>query len=313
MKEWIVRDQTPIRLDRFFSRELPEVSYGTLQQYLRQNKLKVNGKKVPLSTRIQAGDIVRAYLPQVSKEKVHTDAWLNAKPIFSCLYEDDEVMIGYKPAGILTLDESEKTSDTFQNRARRFLHDNQRLSDDYLPRVCHRLDTGTSGLILIAKTEQAEHQLLSLIRGRSIQKQYLCVTFGHPKPEACTMEAYLVKDAQNSRVRIAPQACKGGQKIITAYRTLARSGALALLEVTLVTGRTHQIRAHMASIGCPVLGDGKYGIEKENRLRRMKYQALCAYRLTFPTLEGPCSGLSEKTFTCDFPWYAQQIMEGTLL
>ena len=311
MKEWIFNEREPLRLDRFLARELPGTPYGVLQRYLRQNKLKVNGKKVPLSTRLQTGDVIRAYLPQADQTAPQTP-YLLAKPIFTAVYEDAHVLIGYKPAGVLTLDETENTADTFQNRARRYLHNEQRLRGDYLPRVCHRLDTGTSGLVLIAKTAEAEAQLLSLIRDRKIEKQYLCVTLGHPQPDAQTMQAYLVKDAQNSCVRVFDHPCPGGQSIITTYHTLANSGPLSLLKITLVTGRTHQIRAHMAHIGCPVLGDGKYGIEKENRLRRMKYQALCAYRLTFPALDGPCSSLSEKTFTCDFPWYAQQIIDGTL-
>lgn len=312
MKEWIFNEREPLRFDRFLARELPGTPYGVLQRYLRQNKLKVNGKKVPLSTRLQTGDVVRAYLPQTDPAASQAP-YLLAKPAFSAVYEDSHVLIGCKPAGVLTLDETEKTADTFQNRARRYLHGKHELTDSYLPRVCHRLDTGTSGLVLIAKTAEAEAQLLTLIRDRKIEKQYLCVTLGHPQPKEQTMQAYLVKDAQNSRVRVFDHPCPGGQKMITAYRTLANSGPLSLLEVTLITGRTHQIRAHMAHIGCPVLGDGKYGIEKENRMRRMKYQALCAYRLTFPSLGGPCSGLSEKTFTCDFPWYAQQIIDGTLV
>lgn len=196
-----------------------------LQRYLRQNKLKVNGKKVPLSTRLQAGDVIRAYLPQADQAAPQTP-YLLAKPIFTAVYEDAHVLIGYKPAGVLTLDETENTADTFQNRARRYLHNEQRLCGDYLPRVCHRLDTGTSGLVLIAKTAEAEARLLSLIRDRKIEKQYLCVTLGHPQPDAQTMQAYLVKDAQNSCVRVFDHPCPGGQNIITTYHTLANSAAV---------------------------------------------------------------------------------------
>ena len=126
--------------------------------------------------------------------------------------------------------------------------------------------------------------------------------------------AYLVKDAKRGMVRVTPVRGRGAKEIVTRYETLCTSGALALLRVQLVTGRTHQIRAHLASIGCPILGDSKYGSTQANRAWRFKYQALCAHSLRFPEMEkeSPCAGLSGKTLFAEEPWYVAQIKSGAL-
>lgn len=137
---------------------------------------------------------------------------------------------------------------------------------------------------------------------------------GAPVPPAAELRAYLVKDAKRGMVRVTPVRGRGAKEIVTRYETLCTSGALALLRVQLVTGRTHQIRAHLASIGCPILGDSKYGSTQANRARRFKYQALCAHSLRFPEMEkeSPCAGLSGKTLFAEEPWYVAQIKSGAL-
>ena len=182
------------------------------------------------------------------------------------------------------------------------------------PRLCHRLDTGTSGLVLLAKTAAAENLLTGLIRQRLIRKRYLCVTFGRPDVPAATLHDYLIKDAEAGIVRVLDKPRPGAREIITSYETLAVSGRLALLRVELVTGRTHQIRSHLASIGCPILGDSKYGNHAANRELKLKYQALCAWELTFPEKIGdPAFGyLAGKSFHAPKPWYYQQVLDGVL-
>ena len=183
----------------------------------------------------------------------------------------------------------------------------------YTPALCHRLDTGTSGLVIIAKTPEAEELFLSAIKNREVQKTYLCVTFGRPMPPDATLGGYLLKDADRGIVKIVEDKQPGAKEVETRYETIAVSGRLALLKVQLITGRTHQIRAHMASIGCPILGDSKYGNNSANRELKLKYQALCAWELTMPRFTQPdFAFLSGKTFHAPKPWYYQQVLDGTL-
>ena len=180
--------------------------------------------------------------------------------------------------------------------------------------LCHRLDTGTSGLVLLAKNNAAEAFLTAAIKARDIEKRYLCVTFGRPNPPAALLRDYLLKDAERGIVRITDTTAGGAKEVITGYETLAVSGRLALLEVELVTGRTHQIRAHLAHIGCPILGDSKYGNNAANRELRLKYQALCAWELKFPAKisDERFAHLTGRVFHAEKPWYCQQVEDGTL-
>ena len=216
-----------------------------------------------------------------------------------------------KPAGI-PVDGNE--SDTLLNRVLRRLYEEKRWDAAHEPRLCHRLDTGTSGLVLLAKTAAAEEFLVNAIKERLIRKTYLCVTFGRPVPPAATLHSFLTKDSVHGIVRILDEPKSGAKEIITAYDTIAVSGRLALLRVELVTGRTHQIRAHLASIGCPILGDSKYGNNAANRELKLKYQALCAWELAFPKkISDPqFAALAGKVFRAPKPWYYQQVLDGTL-
>lgn len=316
MQEWTVSQTDAPRLDAVLRARFPQIGAGALHKYLRENKIKVDGRRLPLSARLPAGSVVRVYLPDALLCPPAGPSFLSARPQLSVIYEDAAVLIADKPAGLLSLDETGDTADTLLHRVWRYLYEKGEYAPGapFSPCLCHRLDTGTSGLILIAKTPEAEQTLTSLIRTREIEKQYLCVTLGHPHPPAAELHAYLTKDAQHALVRVSDAPIRDAKEIITRYETQAVSGRLSLLTVTLVTGRTHQIRAHLAHIGCPILGDSKYGIQSVNRALHLKYQALCAYRLRFPTLppQSPCAALSGRTFCAALPWYAQQVREGVL-
>ena len=312
MQELHVKSLLPVRLDKYLMEQFPALGLGRLNKALRENKIKLNGKKQPLATRVQNGDVIRVYLldDQLGLTSQEGPEFLQARAPAEFIYENDDLIVANKPAGI-PVDGDE--SDTLLNRVLRRLYEEKRWDTAHEPRLCHRLDTGTSGLVIIAKTPEAEELFLSAIKNREVQKTYLCVTFGRPMPPDATLGGYLLKDADRGIVKIVEDKQPGAKEVETRYETIAVSGRLALLKVQLITGRTHQIRAHMASIGCPILGDSKYGNNSANRELKLKYQALCAWELTMPRFTQPdFAFLSGKTFHAPKPWYYQQVLDGTL-
>lgn len=283
MKILKVKCLAPTRLDNYLMQQFPALNPGRLNKALRENKIKLNGKKQPLSTRVMAGDEIKLF-------------------ILDDVLDADKRVDG-------------PDDDTLLNRALLYLNQQgeYKENDVYTPALCHRLDTGTSGLVIIAKTPEAEELFLAAIKSREVKKTYLCVTFGRPTPPDATLSGYLLKDADRGIVKIVEDKQPGAKDVETRYETIAVSGRLALLKVQLITGRTHQIRAHMASIGCPILGDSKYGNNTANRELKLKYQALCAWELTMPHFNQPdFEFLSGKTFHAPKPWYYQQVLDGTL-
>ena len=315
MKILKVKCLAPTRLDKYLMDQFPVLGPGKLNKALRENKIKLNGRKQPLSTRVVAGDVIKLFILDDQLEdaaRVGGPAWKSARCPAEVVYDCPQLMVVNKPAG-LTVDGPD--DDTLINRALLYLNkDGQyKENDPYTPALCHRLDTGTSGLVLIAKTPLAEEVLTEAIRKREVKKTYLCVTFGRPTPPDATLDGWLVKDADMGMVKIVPEKRPGAKSVETRYETIAVSGRLALLKVDLITGRTHQIRAHMASIGCPILGDSKYGNNAANRELKLKYQALCAWELTLPRFTDPeLASLSGKSFRAPKPWYYSQVIDGTL-
>ena len=301
MRELHVKCLLPVRLDKYLMEQFPALGVGRLNKALRENKIKLNGKKQPLSTRVQNGDIVRLFLNDDALEK-------RALPAAMLVYEDDDILVVNKPAGV---EVDGPADDTLLKRVCATLAERGGASQAVL---CHRLDAGTSGLILLARNAAAEQFLTEAIRQRQIQKRYLCVTFGRPQPPAALLHDYLCKDAERGVVRILSAPAPGAKEILTGYETLAVNGRLALLQVDLITGRTHQIRAHLAHIGCPILGDSKYGNNAANRELHFKYQALCAWELRFPAQieDARFSRLAGRVFHAEKPWYCRQLLDGIL-
>ncbi|MDL2252860.1 RluA family pseudouridine synthase [Ruminococcaceae bacterium OttesenSCG-928-I18] len=277
MHTLIFSEKKPKRLDVFLLANCPGLTLGQLHKYLRENKIKTNGKKMPLATRLLPGDEVCLYLP-TEVEKTLGQAKRQA-PLPTVLFEDENLLALEKPAGLVSAAEDTR-EDSLLSRAKAYLASKGDRTS--FLRLCHRLDTGTSGVILLAKNRAFLSFTEACLRHRTLEKTYLCVTYGTPAAPAATLKAYHTKDSEKGIVFVEKEPFAHAKPITTGYRVLESRPPLALLEVKPRTGRTHQIRAHLALEGTPILGDAKYGLVHANRQYRCRYQCLCAKQVCFP-------------------------------
>ncbi|MCL2342537.1 MAG: RluA family pseudouridine synthase [Firmicutes bacterium] len=309
------------RLDRFLSKALPLLPEGLLQKYIRLKRVKVNGAGAKRDARIEAGDILELYINDEFFEKPSDkNAHLKiAAPRLDIVYEDQNLLLLNKPAGQLCHSDGAWEADTLiahvQAHVRLNGAWNPHSENSFAPALCNRIDRNTGGLVVAAKNAEALRILNEKIRGREIDKYYLCAVFGAMNPPSGRLENYLFKDAVKNRVYVRSERGPGTKTAVTEYRTLCKNGGLSLLECRLLTGRTHQIRAQLAHAGHPLLGDGKYGSERKNRACGEKHQALWSYKLvfTFPTDAGALNYLRGKTFTVPRVDFAERYFEGKYL
>ena len=253
------------KLNKFLLDNIQGLSFGLFCNTLRKKDIKVNGKRINKDITIFDGDEILLYI---------SDELLNSKTsiILDIIYEDDNILIINKPANIEV---------TGNNSLTTFVHKNYSNSS-FKPMPCHRLDRNTTGLILYAKKEDALNILLEKFKNHEIEKHYLALVYGTPSVDYKRVESYLFKDNKKSMVYISDTPKKGYVKIITSFSVLERrSDNTSLLDVEIETGKTHQIRAHLAYMGYPIIGDGKYGKNEINKLFNKKYQMLCSYSLKF--------------------------------
>ena len=292
------------RLDRFVSKSLPLLPPALLQKYIRIKRIKVNGARAQRDQRLQTGDVLQLYIndeffDQPKEDNLFLSLW---KPSLDIVYEDENLMLLNKRPGLVVhADETEKVN-TLINHIQAYLYQkrewNPRWENAFTPALCNRIDRNTGGIVIAAKNAETLRIINEKIRDREIDKRYLCITLGAPKPPEGEISCFLLKDEKKKQVAVYHRPVPGGKTAVTRYRTLERRGALSLLEIELLTGRTHQIRATMADLGCPLLGDGKYGSGAKNRQYGETRQALYSYQLTFdfPTDAGILNYLTGCSF-----------------
>ena len=295
------------RLDRFLGKAIPLLPASLAQKYIRLKRIKVNGARAQRDQKLISGDILQCYIndeffESPSEENVYLTI---VAPRLKIVYEDENIMLLDKPAGMLAhADEHEKVN-TLVNHMLAYLYQKRewkpREENTFTPALCNRIDRNTGGIVIAAKNAEALRILNDKIRDREIAKYYLCIVLGRVEPPKGRIECFLRKDEKSNTVRVYHRPVPGGRSAITLYETLRTRGELSLLEIELLTGRTHQIRASMADLGHPLLGDGKYGIGSVNRRYGETHQALYSYRLRFdfPTDAGILEYLRGREFQVD--------------
>lgn len=291
------------RADRFLSKAYPNLKSSLVHKLMRKKRIKLNGAKAEPNTILKEGDIFRFYLSDelLSKKPVELlDSGISTE--INVIYEDGNILLCDKPCGLVVHEDNENSTDTLINRILRYLEENGEYSptneQSFVPALVNRIDRNTSGIVIAAKNAEALRILNQKLRDREVEKLYLCAVFGRPEKSAAALTAYLKKLPEENRVVISDVPKPDFLTIKTKYKVLKTKGELSLVEVDLLTGRTHQIRAHFAHIGCPLLGDGKYGDNKRNKQYKAKTQALCSYKLkfTFTTDSGILEYLNGKEF-----------------
>ncbi len=294
------------RLDKFLTKTLKNFPQSLLYKSVRLKKIKVNRKRATPSQILVEGDLLQLFLAEEFFEgeearTIHSLASIKGVP--EILYEDDEILLINKRAGI-AVHEGEGNGETLIDQIQAYLYRKGEYDpareQSFAPALCNRIDRNTAGIVIAAKTAEALRVMDEAIREHRVHKKYLAVTHGTPTPASATLNGYLIKNEKTRQVRVYDtHPPRGAKEIITRYRVLESRGDLALVEVELLTGRTHQIRAHLAHIGHPLLGDGKYGVNRADRARGYSYQALCSYQVSFDFHVGGTvlDYLDGKTFT----------------
>lgn len=311
MKEFTInRNDSGQRVDKFLQKAVPRMPQSLMYKYIRMKRIKLNGKRCEISTRLNEGDVMQLYINDEFFDTAAETEFLTAPPVLNIVYEDENILLVDKKNGLVVHEDDEKTSDTLINRILHYLYDKGEYKPEeensFVPALCNRLDRNTGGIVIAAKNAESLRILNQKIKDRELEKRYLCITVGIPPKKHDTMTAYLEKNADGNTVKVTDKKTPSNKTIITTYDVLKTVGRLALVEVKLETGRTHQIRAHFAHIGCPLLGDGKYGINQVNREYKVKTQALYSYKLKF-TFAGDDNGcldyLNGREFTVKDVWF----------
>ncbi len=291
-----------------------------MYKYIRMKRIKVNGKRGEISQKLVQGDIVDMYINDEffapAQDKYD---FLSASKKLDIVYEDENILLLDKKVGLLSHPDETEYNDTLITRIKRYLYEkgefNPKDENSFTPSLVNRIDRNTGGIVIAAKNSESLRILNQKLKDREMEKYYLCVIHGSLTRKSGILEGWLIKDEKKNKVAVYAQKRNGAKEIRTKYSVIAENKNLSLVEVELLTGRTHQIRAHFASIGHPLLGDGKYGTNELNKAHGgYKKQFLYSYRLkfTFSTDAGCLDYLNGKSFEVPDVWFKNEFLNGNL-
>ena len=281
------RNDAGQRLDKFLSKAVKGLPQSLMYKYIRTKKIKVNRQRTAQNYFLSEGDEIQLFIREEFFDSPENDtgALTRIKPKLDIVYEDENIMLLNKRPGVLVHEDSDAKENTLIMHVKAYLaasgEYDPESENSFAPALCNRIDRNTGGIVIAAKNAEALRVMNEKIRDNKIRKFYLCLVHGTPKKKSDTLHGWLKKDSAKNLVEVRDAKFSGAKEIITAYRVLESRGGESLLEVELITGRTHQIRAHMAHIGHSLVGDGKYGVNRDEKRRGYKYQALYAYKLNF--------------------------------
>lgn len=301
------------RVDKFLTKAYPNLPQAMLYKSIRKKDIKVNGKRCQISTRLAAGDVLTMYLKDEFFQKGPEEYdFLKAPLKLNILYEDENLMLLDKKPGLIVHPDENYHFDSLIARVQHYLYDkgeyDPKAENAFAPALINRIDRNTGGIVMAAKNAETLRIMNQKVKDREMHKIYLCVVCGTLQEKEATLTGYLEKNEAQNRVYISKRPTPQSKSIKTKYKVLAERKGFSLLEVELLTGRTHQIRAHFASIGHPLAGDGKYGKNTVNKETGFPYQALYSHRLIFDftTDAGMLSYLNHQAFTAKDVWFLKE-------
>ena len=288
MKEFTIgRNDAGQRLDRWLGKTLPLLPAPLAQKYIRLKRVKVNGKGSKRDVRLKEGDLLQLYInDEFFDTPTPENAFLSVfKPQLDLVYEDENLLLVNKRPGLVVHPDENERVNTLITHIQAYLYQKKEWSpyweNSFAPALCNRIDRNTGGIVIAAKNAETLRILNQKIKDRELSKYYLAIIHGKMNPPQGRLEGFILKDEAKKQVKVFDHPVPGGKTAATDYRTLKTKGGLSLVECDLLTGRTHQIRAQFAAAGHPLLGDGKYGRERDNKQYGRSFQALYSYKLVF--------------------------------
>jgi len=275
------------RLDKFLTKAVKGLPASLMYKYIRTKKIKVNRKRAEQNYVLVEGDEIQLFIREEFFDSPEKDegALSRIVPKLDIVYEDENIILCNKRPGVLVHEDDSAKDNTLIMHIKAYLYQKGEYDPEseqsFAPALCNRIDRNTGGIVIAAKNAEALRIMNDKIKNDEIRKFYLCAVHGKLPRASDTLTGYLKKNSADNLVTVSDKPKEGYKNIITKYKTVSVAKDSSLVEIDLVTGRTHQIRAHMAHIGNPLLGDGKYGINKNDREKGYKYQALYSYRLIF--------------------------------